>query len=244
MELEPVRTPDGKEEVVIRLADPDEAHLIHQITMAAFAEYEHDRVPSAALNETVEFIRERLEDGDEQALLCIQSGRPIVVRTASPEDAERVVAFVKAVAAEAPYLLTTEAEMAVTSEQQKQWLQQMADDSGKLALLAEHDSEMIGFLDFHNGNKRRTKHQGSFGMSVKKDFRGQGVGTALLAALLDWAKENPLIEKVCLEVVAGNKNAIRLYQKFGFVEEGVKKKAAKIDDGTYWDLILMARFVK
>lgn len=77
MELEPVRTPDGKEEVVIRLADPDEAHLIHQITMAAFAEYEHDRVPSAALNETVEFIRERLEDGDEQALLCIQSGRPI-----------------------------------------------------------------------------------------------------------------------------------------------------------------------
>lgn len=75
MELEPVRTPDGKEEVVIRLADPDEAHLIHQITMAAFAEYEHDRVPSAALNETVEFIRERLEDGDEQALLCIQSGR-------------------------------------------------------------------------------------------------------------------------------------------------------------------------
>ncbi len=81
-------------------------------------------------------------------------------------------------------------------------------------------------------------------MSVKNGFRGQGIGTALLAALLDWAKENPLIEKVCLEVVADNTNAIRLYQKFGFVEEGVKKKAAKIDDGTYWDLILMARFVK
>ncbi|ATA61113.1 GNAT family acetyltransferase [Geobacillus stearothermophilus] len=175
--------------------------------------------------------------------LATASGQPMVVRTARPEDAGRVVAFVKAVIAEAPYLLTMEAEVTVTEEQQRQWLQQMADDPGKLALLAEHDSEMIGFLDFHNGNKRRTKHQGSFGMSVKKDFRGQGVGTALLAALLDWAKENPLIEKVCLEVVAGNKNAIRLYQKFGFVEEGVKKKAVKIDDKTYWDLVMMALFV-
>ncbi len=176
--------------------------------------------------------------------LVTASGQPIVIRTAWPEDAERVVAFVKAVAAEAPYLLTTEAEVVTTSERQKQWLQQIMNDPGKLAIVAEQEGDIIGFLDFHNGNKQRTKHQGSFGMSVKKDFRDQGIGTALLAALLDWAKENPLIEKVCLEVVADNTNAIRLYQKFGFVEEGVKKKAAKIDDGTYWDLILMARFVK
>ncbi|MGG1559613.1 GNAT family N-acetyltransferase [Geobacillus thermoleovorans] len=176
--------------------------------------------------------------------LVTASGQPIVIRTAWPEDAERVVAFVKEVAAEAPYLLTTEAEMAVTSERQKQWLQQIMDDPGKLAIVAEHDGEIIGSLDFHNGHKLRTRHQGFFGMSVKNGFRGQGIGAALLAALLDWAKENPLIEKVCLEVVADNTNAIRLYQKFGFVEEGVKKKAAKIDDGTYWDLILMARFVK
>jgi RimJ/RimL family protein N-acetyltransferase len=172
------------------------------------------------------------------------SGRSIVVRTALPEDADRVVAFVKEVAAEAPYLLTTEAEMAVTSEQQKQWLQQMIDGPGKLAIVAEQEGGIIGFLDFHNGNKQRTKHQGSFGMGVKKDFRGQGVGKALLAALLDWATEHPFIEKVCLEVVADNTNALRLYQTFGVAEEGVKKNAIKIDDKTYWDLIMMARFVK
>ncbi|WJQ13551.1 GNAT family N-acetyltransferase [Geobacillus stearothermophilus] len=176
--------------------------------------------------------------------LMTASGRPIVVRTASPEDVERVVAFVKAVVAEAPYLLTTEAEVVTTSERQKQWLQQIMDDPGKLAIVAEQEGDIIGFLDFHNGNKQRTKHQGSFGMSVKKDFQGQGVGKALLAALLDWATEHPFIEKVCLEVVADNTNALRLYQTFGFVEEGVKKNAVKIDDNTYWDLIVMARFVK
>ncbi len=79
--------------------------------------------------------------------LVTASGQPIV-RTAWPEDAERIVAFVKAVTAEALYLLTTEAEVTVTEEQQRQWLQKMADDPGKLALLAEHDGEMIGFLEF------------------------------------------------------------------------------------------------
>ncbi|WPZ19670.1 GNAT family N-acetyltransferase [Geobacillus subterraneus] len=174
---------------------------------------------------------------------AMANGQPFVVRTARPEDADEVVAFVKAVTAEAPYLLTTEAEVTVTGKQQTQSLQRMMNDPGKLALLAEHDGEMIGFLDFHNGNKQRIKHQGFFGMSVRKDFRRQRVGTALLTALIDWAAENPLIEKVCLEVVADNRSALRLYQKFGFVEEGVKKKAVKVDNETYWDLILMARFV-
>lgn len=65
----------------------------------------------------------------------------------------------------------------------------------------------------------------------------------MLTVLLDWAKENPLIEKVCLEVVADNTNALHLYRNFGFVEEGLKTKAVKIDEQTYYDLILMAYFV-
>ncbi|WP_244151154.1 GNAT family N-acetyltransferase [Parageobacillus thermantarcticus] len=172
-----------------------------------------------------------------------KNGKQFVVRTALPNDADKVVDFIRTVLGEAPYLLTTEAEFKATGEQQKQLLQQMLDDDGKLAILAEYDGEIIGFLDFHNGHRLRTKHQGSFGMSVKKDFRNQGVGKALLTMLLDWAKENPLIEKVCLEVAADNTNALRLYRNFGFVEEGVKTKAMKIDEQTYDDLILMAYFV-
>jgi len=40
---------------------------------------------------------------------------------------------------------------------------------------------------------------------------------------------------------------LRIYtdeHKFGLVEEGVKKNDVKIDDKTYWDLIVMARFGK
>ncbi|CAM5222958.1 hypothetical protein UACE39S_06348 [Ureibacillus acetophenoni] len=120
----------------------------------------------------------------------------------------------------------------------------MLEDNGKLAILAEYQGNIIGFLDFHNGGKKRTQHQGEFGMSVAEAFRNQGVGRALLKCLLDWAKDHPLIEKVCLEVFAENTNAIALYKKFGFVEEGRKQKAIKVSDEKYHDLILMAYFSK
>ena len=172
------------------------------------------------------------------------NGHTFVVRQALPGDADKTVGFIRAILGEAPYLLTALDEFTVTGEQQKQLLQEIHEDSGKLALLAESGSEIIGFLDFHNGHRKRTKHQGSFGMSVKKDYRNQGVGKALLASLLEWAESSPLIEKICLEVFADNEHAIRLYKRFGFKEEGTKSNAIKHSDGIYHDMILMAYFLE
>jgi len=180
----------------------------------------------------------------EKKHLSMKSEENFAVRTAMPIEADRIISFTRKVMSEAPYLLTTKEEFKVGREQQKQFLQQMIDDHGKLALVAEYNEEIIGFLDFHNGHRQRIQHQGSFGMSVKKEYRNQGVGKALLTVLLDWAREHPLIEKVCLEVFAENKNAIQLYKNMGFVEEGRKRKAIKIDKQTYYDIILMANFVK
>ncbi|QED46936.1 GNAT family N-acetyltransferase [Cytobacillus dafuensis] len=173
-----------------------------------------------------------------------KNGNKFVIRTALPEDADKVLAFIREIIIEAPYLLTTTAEFKVTIDQQKRFLQQVVKDNGKLAILAEYEGEIIGFLDFHNGGKQRIEHQGSFGMSVRKDFRNHGVGKALVSVLLAWAKENPLIERVCLEVFSENIQAISLYKNIGFLEEGLKRRAIKLSDQTYHDLILMAYFVE
>ncbi|GIN22486.1 GNAT family N-acetyltransferase [Siminovitchia fordii] len=122
-------------------------------------------------------------------------------------------------------------------------MQEIYKNEGRLALLADHEGEIIGFLDFHCGHKKRNEHQGSFGMSVKKEFRNQGVGKALLKCLIRWAENNPLIERISLEVFSNNKGAIHLYTSFGFVEEGIQRRAIKNDDGSYEDIILMALFL-
>ena len=181
-------------------------------------------------------IQERtfLTKGDEK----------FIVRTALPKEAEKVASFTKTILSESPYLLTTAAEFNITTNEQKQFLIEMVNAEGKIALVADYDGKIIGFLDFHNGHRQRIKHQGSFGMSVKEEFRNQGVGKALLTVLLEWGRNNLLIEKICLEVFANNNKAIALYKSFGFFEEGRKRKAIKVDDSTYYDVILMAYFVK
>lgn len=172
-----------------------------------------------------------------------KSGDSFVIRTILPADAGKVLEFNKAIFKEALYLITTTEEFKVTPEQETEWLQKIYNDKNKLAIAAEQNGKLIGYLDFHNGHRYRTMHQGSFGMSVAHTHRNQGVGKALLSVLLDWAKQNPIIEKVSLEVFAANKEAISLYQKFGFIQEGVKTKAIRIDQQNYHDVIIMANFV-
>lgn len=175
---------------------------------------------------------------------AMKNGATFLLRTSLPDDAKRVLRFNQTMIREAPFLLTTEEEFKLSSEQQKQFLKEMLDSNGKLAILAEYESNIIGYLDFHNGHKTRIQHQGSFGMSVADNYRNQGIGRAMLTLLLDWAAENPLIEKVCLEVFDKNTNAIALYTKLGFVEEGRKVKAVKVNGNVYYDLIPMAYFTK
>lgn len=79
---------------------------------------------------------------------------------------------------------------------------------------------------------------GELGMLVARDWRGRGVGTALVAAAIEWGRENGL-HKLTLGVFPHNEAAIRLYRKFGFVEEGRREKQIRRANGDLWDLIEM-----
>jgi RimJ/RimL family protein N-acetyltransferase len=79
---------------------------------------------------------------------------------------------------------------------------------------------------------------GEFGMLVDREWRGRGVGSALLQAAIDWARGQGL-HKLCLEVFAHNAAGIALYRKHGFVEEGRRVKQYRRASGELWDSIVM-----
>jgi len=79
---------------------------------------------------------------------------------------------------------------------------------------------------------------GEFGMLVDRDWRGRGVGSALVQAAIDWARGQGL-HKLCLEVFTHNTAAIALYRKSGFVEEGRRVKQYRRASGELWDSIVM-----
>ena len=107
-----------------------------------------------------------------------------------------------------------------------------------VALLGE---EVIGWCDVSPMRGEWFAHCGRLGMGVHQDFRGQGIGTQLLAQTMQKSRDKGL-ERIELEVYGSNESAIRFYEKAGFVVEGVKKKARKLD-GEYDDLVQMAVFI-
>ena len=101
-------------------------------------------------------------------------------------------------------------------------------------LVAVANGQVVGSL--HVG---RSRHGfGDLGMTVARDWRGRGVGSALLAAAIEWAREQGL-HKLSLAVFPHNVAAIALYTKFGFVEEGRRVKQYRRSSGELWDAIDM-----
>jgi RimJ/RimL family protein N-acetyltransferase len=176
--------------------------------------------------------------------LTTRSGKAFLIRTAQPEDAAVLMTYIARLTEESEFFVLEPDEFPATEEKERQWVEDHLNHPGRIVLLAVVDGTIVGNVNFENGPYRRVAHRGSFGIAVLKPWRGTGIGTALLRALLDWAESNPLVEKVGMDVFALNERAIRLYRRLGFVEEGRRPKDVKLGPGQYVDVVAMHRFVK
>jgi L-phenylalanine/L-methionine N-acetyltransferase len=86
----------------------------------------------------------------------------------------------------------------------------------------------------------RRMHARGLGMTVALTWQGQGLGDRLMVALLDWADNWAGVLRIELTVFTDNARAIALYQRHGFVQEGVMRAFA-LRDGMYVDTLAMAR---
>ncbi|GGB99720.1 GCN5 family N-acetyltransferase [Oxalicibacterium flavum] len=106
-------------------------------------------------------------------------------------------------------------------------------------ILALSDGEAIGFLGAIGGRLKRNRHCAQLAIGVLQAHAGQGIGTRLFAELEEW-RVVAGISRLELTVMAHNDRAIRLYEKVGFVREGIRRRSLKVDD-RYVDEIHMAK---
>jgi ribosomal protein S18 acetylase RimI-like enzyme len=100
---------------------------------------------------------------------------------------------------------------------------------------------MVGFLVAHRGVSRRIQHRADFVLGVLRQAWGLGIGTALLDHFEAWAREHG-IWRLELSVMAHNQRAIELYERLGYVREGVKHSAILVD-GQKVDEIIMGKML-
>ena len=176
---------------------------------------------------------ERQADGEAEPSRKFPEG--LVIRASQPEDAEGLAAL-----ANLPnYRFGT---LRLPYETADFWRRRIeAADAGHLGLVAVLNGRIVGSIGLQRLAGRRA-HSGELGMGVHDDFQGRGIGSALVAAVVETADRWLGLKRLQLTVYADNAPAIALYRKFGFVVEGTHRAFA-FRDGAYVDALAMARLV-
>lgn len=159
----------------------------------------------------------------------------LTIRRAEPSDFEAVA---RTFEDERVYASTLQPPFP-SKEMWRKRLAEMAD--GDFMLVALVKDELVGHGGLFRSHKSlRRAHAMSLGIGVAAGWQGKGVGSALLAKLLDLADNWLNVIRLELTVFTDNAAAVALYQRFGFEIEGTHRSYA-LRAGEYVDAHFMAR---
>lgn len=174
--------------------------------------------------------------------LRLKNGKPFIIRKPNISDARVILEYINAISRESDFLTFGEGEFNKTVEQEEKIIENTLKQNNALFILAEVDGEIAGMLNFSGGHRLRITHTGEFGVSVLKEYWGQGIGSSLIKYLIKWCKETGIIRKINLRVRSDNSSAISVYKKLGFKEEGLITRDFLINS-IFYDSIAMGLFI-
>jgi RimJ/RimL family protein N-acetyltransferase len=163
------------------------------------------------------------------------------VRRATPHDAHALVELAESVGREdGRWILGTGPWRAPADE--RRYLRSVERHPDAAVFVAEDGSSIVGRLSLSRDPHPASKHVADLGLMVAASHRRRGVGTLLLEQAVVWARECG-VRKLELHVFPWNEPALGLYEAFGFVREGYRKRHYERGDELV-DAILMAYFVE
>jgi len=160
-----------------------------------------------------------------------------IIRKAELRDAASIVRAEQEIAQEPGFFCSQPSEL---SEQN---VKNTIESSHGVYFVAECNGCIAGHAFLEILPLQSLKHIAQLNIAVHKGFQNRRIGTQLMERIIEWANESESIEKIELNVRASNAQAIALYKKMGFLEEGCLKRRVKTEIG-YIDDILMALHVK
>ena len=163
-----------------------------------------------------------------------------MIREARPEDAQGMVAYMQLLSDEPNNNIGFEAgEFAVTVDEERRTLESVAATDNSIFIVADAGGQIVGIANCAGGRRRGNRHSGMIGISLHPNYRDRGLGTRMMRYIITWARETGIITRLELEVFTNNARAIHLYEKLGFVLEGIRRNAF-IKEGKYRDNMMMA----
>ena len=166
----------------------------------------------------------------------------LIIEKAKPADAAEMLAYLKQIGGETDNLTFGSEGLPFTVEQEADYFRSMEQSTSSVMFLAKLDGKIAGTAGFSAPVRERLRHRGEMNISVSKAVWGMGIGSKLMEAVIDFARNTAHAEILFLEVRSDNDRAIRLYEKFGFEKTGVARGVMKIN-GQLIDCDLMSLYL-
>ena len=171
--------------------------------------------------------------------VTLKDGRTCILRNAERKDGAAVLEIFILTHGQTDFLTSYPDECSLTLEGEEEYAQKKADSEREIEIIAELDGKVTGTAGVDSqGIHDKVKHRAHFGISIDKSYWGLGIGSALMNACIECAKEAGYLQME-LEVVADNKAAMSLYTSSGFVEYGRNPKGFRSRYTGWQETVLM-----
>lgn len=165
---------------------------------------------------------------------CFMMGE-MTIKRAEPDDEVSMAQMLDVVAREEKYIGLL---VGPTPDEVRAYWEQPTSQNNIVLIAFDDDDQAIGWVNIDPGNLEIFRHVAGLGMGILPAHRGKGLGTRLMNVAMDAAWDLG-IERIELRVYASNIRAIKLYEKVGFVLEGVERQARFLH-GNWDDITNMA----
>lgn len=127
-----------------------------------------------------------------------------------------------------------------TRQSHENWIKNMVEPGKVVQMVICEEGTDRPFGSVYIRDIDHNHHKGEYGIFIgEPDARGRGVGTSAAKLMLRYGFEELHLHKIFLRVFADNQQAVRSYEKAGFIQEAYLKDEVCID-GKYRDMLLMA----
>jgi RimJ/RimL family protein N-acetyltransferase len=129
-------------------------------------------------------------------------------------------------------------EQPLTMAEEERWFAEYRSKVDEEIYAIEVDGNHIGNVGLHAID--RANRKASLGIVIgEKEYWSKGLGTDAMQTVLRYAFEGLRLHKVNLDVIDYNERAIRVYERCGFVKEGVRRDELW-KRGTFVNLVRMS----
>lgn len=166
----------------------------------------------------------------------LHDGTSVTLRPMVKEDANKLHAFFARVPREDRIFLRDDVSLREVIDA---WARKL-DYEKVLPLLAELGDTIVGDATLHRKRFGWTNHVGKVRLVIDKDYRGKGLGTLMIEALIENAKKVGL-ELLVAELMGTQAAALAAFRRLGFEKEAVFYNYVKDQAGEERNLVVMMK---